>query len=305
MSKIGFDEFTFDSKDENSRTFQMKRKLGEFVVPVHEIFEAQTCISIVSLLTDKSITFSKYAIQDSEIIFDLTINDGIFTDLIGVKPQLEKFLHIDSSLFKPYIRSGERFYESVISDKQDPSKYSMAFALLVYSIESLANVVYRNKSWRKRERFVRFVENNVDSNRFLSTEIRQLKFTGKQKNTDLVFRELLNQSYLFRNAYVHHGEILPTLSRMADALSMAFISNDQIAVFPSHSWLRRITRLALINFLNKEQRMGRNYFSTYFEPYKKMKFKPKRAIQKGEGLDENAIYLQWLTDDFFNNRRRF
>jgi len=305
LNKIIFDEFIIESTDEKSPSCQIKKNRDEFSIPIHEIFEAQTCISILSLLTNKLIVFSKYDKQNNETVFDVTINNGIFEEIVNIKPQLESLLHIDSSLFIPYICSAQRFYESITLDKQDASKYSMAFASLVYSIESLANVAYENRSWHKRERFVRFVENNVHSPRFSNGEIRQLEFTGRQKDTNLVFRELLNQSYMFRNDYVHAGKILSTLSRLADGLSMAFVSNDQVAVFPSHSWLRRVTNLALINFLNDQPHKGENHLSTYFEPYKSVEFKGRRTIQRGEMLDENAVYLQLLSDDFFSNRKRF
>lgn len=72
---------------------------------------------------------------------------------------------------------------------------------------------------------------------FSPNEIRHLEYTGKQKDSNAVFRELLNQSYVFRNDYVHAGKILPTLSRLADDMSMAFISNDRVKVFPSHALL--------------------------------------------------------------------
>ena len=151
----------------------------------------------------------------------------------------------------------------------------MAFASLIYSVESIANVLYENKGWRKRKRFIKFVENYVDAERFLENEIRQLEFVGKQKNKNLVFRELLNRSYFFRNDYVHHGKMLPSLSKMANHQIMAFISNDQVSVYPSYNWLRRITNLALVNFLNQETCKGKNSLSQYFQPYESIQFKTK------------------------------
>jgi len=98
--------------------------------------------------------------------------------------------------------------------------------------------------------------------------------------------------------------MLPTLSKTANGLSMAFISNDQISVFPSYNWLKRITNLALVSFLDQEEHKGRNSLSQYFHSYEVVNFKAKRAFPKGQELDENYVYLQQLTDDFFKSRKR-
>lgn len=297
---IRFDQFTLHSDDENSSLFQIRKALGEYSFADVEIFEAKTCTSIISLLTNKIVSLSERSISNKQVIFKATIQ-GTFKEIIDVEDKLNKLLRIDTSLFTPLISSSQRFHDSINLGK---ANYSVAFVLLIFSLEGISNILYKDKHWSKRKKLVRFVEKYVKNERFTKEEIRQLDFQGKQKNIDLVFRELLSQSYQYRCDYVHDGKMLPTLSKTASRLSMAFISNDQISVFPSYNWLRRITNLALVNFLNQEEHKGRNSLSQYFHSYEIARFKAKRAFPKGQKLDENYVYLQQLTDDFFKSRKR-
>ena len=298
---IRFDQFILHSDDEKSTSFQIRKALGEYSIADVEIFEAKTCTSIISLLTNKIISLSEPSISNKQVIFKATIQ-GTFKEIIDVENKLNKLLRIDTSLFTPLISSSQRFHDSINIEK---TNYSVAFVLLIFSLESIPNILYEQKKhWAKRKKLVRFVEKYVKNERFTKEEIRQLDFQGKQKNIDLVFRELLSQSYQFRCDYVHDGKMLPTLSKTANRLSMAFISNDQVSLFPSYNWLRRITNLALVNFLNQEKCKGRNSLSQYFHSYEIAKFKAKRAFPKGQKLDENYVYLQQLTDDFFKFRKR-
>jgi hypothetical protein len=297
---IRFDQFILHSDDEKSSSFQIRKALGKYSFAEVEIFETKTCISIISLLTNKIISLSEPSISNKQVIFKATFK-GTFKEIIDAENKLNKLLRIDTSLFTPLITSSQRFHDSITLEK---TNYSVAFVLLIFSLEGISNILYEQKKhWTKRKKLVRFVEKHVKNERFTKAEIRQLDFQGKQKNIDLVFRELLSQSYQYRCDYVHDGKMLPTLSKTADRLSMAFISNDQISVFPSYSWLRRITNLALVNFLNQEHE-GRNSLSQYFHSYEIAKFKAKRAFPKGQKLDENYVYLQRLTDDFFEFRKR-
>lgn len=298
---IRFDQFILHSDDEKSSSFQIRKALGEDSFADVEIFEAKTCTSIISLLTNKIISLSEPSISNKQAIFKATIQ-GTFKEIIDVENKLNKLLRIDTSLFTPLISSSQRFHDSISLEK---TNYSVASVLLIFSLEGISNILYEQKKhWAKRKKLVRFVEKYVKNERFTKEEIRQLDFQGKQKNIDLVFRELLSQSYQYRCDYVHDGKRLPTLSKTANRLSMAFISNDQISVFPSYNWLRRITNLALVNFLNQEEHKGRNSLSQYFHSYEIAKFKAKRAFPKGQKLDENYVYLQQLTDDFFKFRKR-
>ena len=295
---VQYDECVFYSEKEKASLFKIRKNIGrEYSSPEFELFEVKTYTSLVSLLSNKRITnieILKPFSLNKELVFSAFIENGIFKDVVDVEDRFNKLLCINSKFFYPFINSAQRFYDSITIKE---GNYSVAFVLLVFALETISNILYKYGS--KRRKLIRFVNNYIESKKFTQTEIRQLEFSGVKKNINLLFNKLLSHCYQFRCGYVHDGEMISILSLIADKLSMAFISNDQITVFPSYSWLRRISNLTLINFLDQNKREGKNSFRKYFEPYEIKYFKTKKAVQKGQPLNENDIYLQQLSKGFY------
>lgn len=249
---IQLEECKFSSESESSAEFRISKAFAKYVILENEEFEAKTYADIVSLLSNKAVRILSRKINGTNIVFNASIENGAFRDIVAVESKFNKLLCIDSSFFNAFIDSSKTFNESLITKENN---YSIAFVLLVFSLESISNILYRNGKWRNLKRFVM---NYVTTDRFTQYEIREIEFLGKRGNTNLLFERLLKQDYNYRNDYVHGARTLPTLSQVADKMSMAFISNDQISIFPSHSWLRRISNIALNNFLMHEQCKGKN-----------------------------------------------
>ena len=295
VASVELDNCTFLSQNHSTPTFTMRKPSLDATVE-NEVFEANVYAALVTLLANKLVRIDKIRGEGDVVIFDCHIEEGTFTDIIGLQPKFAKLLSVEQSLFNAFIKSAQAFSDSPAIFSQ---MYSSAFSLLVYATESIANVTCVSER-TKRRRIVKFVVDNVKDNRFESVEIRQLEFRGRNRSKDLLFEKLLERSYILRCKYVHEAEIVPFPSQMAHNLSMAFVSNDQKTLFPSYFWLRRIVNLALNNFLVNQPSIGRNHINNYTEPHRVGKFKAKKTVKKGEFLDEDSIYLQQLDDEFVN-----
>lgn len=294
VSTIKIDACQFFSEKSSSHSFRAEKPLFGYTVE-NELFEFGVYSSCLTLLTNKLVNIDKIQGQNNgKVIAFGYINNGSFLDIVKAKTQFIKLLHIDSEIFRSFVRSAQAFSKSIAIKKID---YSTSFSLLVFAIENLANITY-NSIRSKRARTIKFALNNVVSDRFLTKEIRQLQFTGNIQNIDLFFKKLIHRSYILRCDYVHDAKIIPIPSLLSDQLSMAFISNDQKTLFPSHFWLRRIINLALVHFLNNQLSTSENHITDYSKEYQIGTFKSKKAIKKNTFVGETDIYLQQLSDDY-------
>lgn len=257
-----------------------------------EKFEAETYLSIASVLSNRAIRILTAEKTKEGFSFGCSIEDGNFNDVANALPIFKKLLSLDNSLFSSYIDSAQLFHRSLLMKDID---FSVAFSLLVFSLESISNQVYGRKN--KKRHMIRFAKHYIPANeRFLKNEIRQLEFDDTRR-MEALYKKMLGQSYQLRCDFVHDAKILAPLNRIAERLSMAFISNDGVQLFPSYSWLRRITHMALRNFLEQEESKGNNTIESYFKGYEMTHFKIKRApIQKGQLLTENDLHLQQLKE---------
>ena len=264
-----------------------KRPRREFLTESVEKFEVETLLGIVSLLSNKIARIVAARRIPSGYSFSCLVEDGDFDDLMNVQSNFKKLLELDSSLFTFYVDSAQLFSKSLLLKDID---FSVAFSLLVFSIENMSNRIYGTKN--KKRHLVRFAKNYVPlEKRFLTNEIRQLEFSGARE-MEALFKRMLSESYSMRCNFVHDAQPISPLSQIAEHLSMAFVSNDGKQVFPSYSWLRRVSHVALTNFLEKQQSKSTNTLESYFDTYETSHFKPKKAIEKGQQITENDVYLQ-------------
>ncbi len=248
-------------------------------------FEVETLLSVISLFSNKIIRVVSSKKIPVGYSFTCLVEDGNFTDFENAQSAFKKLLTLDSSIFNSYIDSAQLFSKSLLLKDVD---FSVAFSLLVFSIENMSNRIYGNNN--KKRHLVRFAKNYVPfEKRFFQNEIRQLEFNDSRK-METLFKEMLFQSYLLRCNFVHDAQLVSPLSQIAERLSMAFISNDGLQLFPSYSWLRRIAHIALTNFLEQQKEKATNTLESYFETVEMRHFISKGAIQKGQLLTENEIY---------------
>jgi hypothetical protein len=293
MSKVvRFGGCELSSEDGKSKSFEIRnvvRKISQF--PDTQRFEAEVYLSLFSLLSNKMIKVVTMNTTPSGFELKCSIEDGVFEEIVRAQPEFEKFLCIDSSLFSSFIDTAQAFYKSLIAKDVG---YSIAFALMIFSLENMANRVYPSKQ-RKASKLVKFVKKYVSHDRFEKNEIRQLEFTDSNQ-LNMLFKRLLIQSYRLRCDFVHETKQIPALSQIADRLALAFVSNDYVSLFPSYGWLRRIAHIALTTFLSQEEYHGKNSMEDYFDENEIGRFTAKRAIQKGQFVTENDVYLQRLKD---------
>lgn len=293
VSSIKFDNCVFSSNQPEVSLFIVEKPfLGPFIEV--DISEVRICTAIISLLSNKSILFQSGKVENGNVVLIYQIEKGNFSDVANSKTGFDKLMTIERAQFQAFINSSRAFHDSLLINS---NAYSASFALLIYALESMANVTYSSMK-SKRNKLVRFTRRNVISDMFIDSEIRDLSFTGKVGNLQLLFKKLIERSYLLRCNYVHSLEGVPVLCRVADDLGMAFISNDQKTLFPSYLWLRRISHLALSNFLSSQASVGTNKVLDYLNPLLVGNFKAKKAFPKGQLLNESYLYLQQLTDDF-------
>jgi len=285
-----FNGSEFCSDDGMSKLFEIRKAMRrKYSFPTIERFEAKTYLGIISVLSNKIIKILNMSEVANGYSFACSIEDGVFKDLADVELTYRKLLHIDSSIFDSFVDSAQLFHDSLVTKEID---YSAAFVLLVFSLENIPNRIYSKKQGKK-QKLVRFAKKYVTSEKFTQSEIRQLEFDDSRK-MNVLFEKLLFQSYKFRCNYVHDARMIPPLSQVADRMSMAFISNDYTSIFPSYSWLRRVTHIALTNFLIQEPSKGKNSIDNYFDRYETGRFTAKKAIQSGQLVTDNDVYLQRL-----------
>jgi hypothetical protein len=293
VSRVKLDDCTFSSDKISSTSFRIEKPSLGFA-DQNDWFEIQVYADIITLLINKLIRIQKAEKAENLVVFQSLIEEGRFEDIVNIESKFNNLLHIKSSIFRAFIKSAQAFSDSIAISQYN---YSASFAIIVYALENMANTVYASKS-SKSKKMARFCRKNIYFDRFLKDEIRQLEFSGKSGNEKLLFKKLLLRSYMLRNNYVHDAEPVPVLSQVAHRLSMAFVSHDQKTLFPSYCWLRRISNLALNNFLDQQPKTGRNRIRHYVQPYMINRFKAKKTIQKGQQIDESLVYLQQLSDDF-------
>lgn len=287
---VRLDGLEFSSHDVMSRSFEVRkamRRTPSFLDVKR--FETETYLSVISVLSNKIIKIQTMSETPSGLSSTCSIEDGVFNNIADVEPMLKKLLCVDASIFGSFIDSARLFHDSLITRE---ANYSVAFVLLVFSLENIPNRIYTKRE-SKRRKLIRFAKKFVTSDIFTQNEIRQLEFNDPRR-LNALFERLLSQCYQFRCDYTHDAKMISPLSQIAERLSMAFISNDQVSIFPSYSWLRKITHIALTHFLAQEPCKGKNSIDSYFDSYETGSFKAKKAIQQGQFLTDSDVYLQQL-----------
>ena len=247
VAEFNLDNCKFYSPETSSSSFIVEKpSLGPFIET--DWSEMKIRIGLISLLTNKAIKMHTTKLVNATFVSECQIENGSFENVLNSTSKYLKVLTIDPTLFHAFINSSQAFYDSLMINQY---AYSASFALLVYALESIANATYLSLS-SKRKKLVRFARENVVNDQFIKNEIRHLTFIGKTGNEKLLFEKLLERCYLLRCKYVHNLELFPVMCRVADKLSLAFISNAQQILYPSYSWLRRISHLAMTNFLDKQ-----------------------------------------------------
>ena len=203
-----------------------------------------------------------------------------------------RMLSMPKKTLMAYLNSCSAFHSALSVANNN---YSVAFVLLVISIESLSNKYYSEGRYGKK--FERFMNEFIPENkRFLPSELRYIDKKLTKKETNALFKKLLKSVYgRVRSGFSHFGEQSPISSMLADRFKLAYIktSNDDEVFNPSFGWFKRLVEEVLINFLFSQEIKEYNDLHSLLSERFIERLKAKRVpIKKGQLLTPQDVYLQ-------------
>lgn len=257
-------------------------KWDENQMASNSIIESKYVISLLSLFFRMNANYSATKINFIHEI-KLYKNENYFSGMIDIPNELGSIFQminsIDMKLARQIVRSCQMYQTSISLFEKN---FTLAFFLLVTSIECLSDVIYKNMS--KKQKFKKFILE------YLPNNIKKEEY--KDKN---LFIELLNEAYKIRSGFTHGGkqiQIISYTSNITGKYVKHYVNKKEVKT-PRISWFEQIVSGVIFEFIKRQKRGdNKNNLSKLALEESVVYLKARRPLEAGELLSEKDVYIR-------------